>query len=225
MLRLTSNGKYLMNSGRSVADVAYPQLKDFSLSSAVPPLQLQEVLDSGFTSSSALWHFLRCVVLGGDLHTLTTEHLLKLPHRHKVSMFSRIIYWLIPNTREARSKQMRDLCTVIGGRAQLNNTLTKFLLDLTHSDQLSKYALLDAVMVLIVPLLIPNTPLKSGAIQEDLFRRSHLFPSLKLRPSYSWETLTLLDIIRENRLAAFIGPPGSRSSREIAQVLEPICKA
>jgi hypothetical protein len=163
------------------------------------------------------------------------DHLLDLSHRKKVAMFSRIIYWLIPNTcvwpslhlpaaniparQESRSEEMRHLCALVGGKPQFNNVLTQFLLDL-GTDQLSKDALLDAVILLVIPLLIPD--MRSWAIYEDLFRRSHFFPSLKRRPSYSKETLGLFSIIRENRLASVIGKPGSQSSQQIADVFEPI---
>ncbi|KAJ6569148.1 hypothetical protein B0H19DRAFT_1373436 [Mycena capillaripes] len=220
MLRLVTPHKYPMHSARSVADEAYPRLKDFTLSVLRPPFRLQEVLDSGIMASCALWHFIRCLALGGDVYALMADHLLNLSHRSKVSMFSRIIYLLIPNTSESRSQEMRELCTLIGGREKLTSVLTKFLLDLTHADQPSKDALLDAVTGLIVPLLIPE--MKSWAVEEDLFRRSHFFPSLKLRVSYCKSTLTLFGIIRENRLASVIGQPDSRSSQQIADVLEPI---
>jgi hypothetical protein len=121
---------------------------------------------------------------------------------------------------EARSREMRDLCALVGGRQRLNSVLTKFLLDLTRFDQLSKYAVLDAVVTLVIPLLVPE--MKSWAIHEDLFRRSHFFPSLKLRPSYSKTTLSLFSVIRENMLSSVIGQPGLRSSQQIADVLEPI---
>ncbi|KAJ7864312.1 hypothetical protein B0H14DRAFT_2736669 [Mycena olivaceomarginata] len=219
LLRLVTPVKYSMHGGRSAADVNYPQLKDFNLPLVTPLFRLQDVIDSGVTASCALWHLIRCVALGGDVHTLIVDHLLDLSHRNKVSMFSRIIYWLIPNTRESRSEEMRHLCALVGGRPQFNNVLTQFLLDL-GADQLSKDALLDAVILLVIPLLIPD--MKSWAIHEDLFRRSHFFPSLKLRPSYSKETLGLFSIIRENRLASVIGKPGSHSSQQIADVLEPI---
>ncbi|KAJ7320717.1 hypothetical protein DFH08DRAFT_890073 [Mycena albidolilacea] len=190
-----------------------------------PSFDWQDMLDSGVTASCALWHLIRCIALGGDMHKLMVDHLLDLSRWGKVSMFSRIIYWLIPNTRESRSEEMRHLCALVGGRPQFNNVLTQFLLDL-GADQLSKDALLDAVILLIIPLLIPD--IRSWAIHEDVFRRSHFFPSLKLRPSYSKETLGLFSIIRENRLAfslvlAFvIGQPYSQSSQQIADVLEPI---
>ncbi|KAJ6501778.1 hypothetical protein DFH09DRAFT_298375 [Mycena vulgaris] len=98
MLELAMPCKYPMYSGRSVADVTYPRLKDFNLTSVVPPFQLQEILDSGLASSRALWHFLRCVALGGNVRSLMAEHLLSQSHRSRVSVFSRIIYLLIPNT-------------------------------------------------------------------------------------------------------------------------------
>ncbi|KAF7340422.1 hypothetical protein MVEN_01962100 [Mycena venus] len=220
MLRLVTPVKHRLDNGRSAADVAYPQLKDFNLPSGNFPIRIQDALDSGLAASCALWHLIRCVALGGDVHGLMAEHLSSLFHKHKTSMFSRIIYWLIPNTREARSKEMRDLCTLVGGRPRLNSVLMHFLLDLGHSDEWSKYALIDAVIVLIVPLLVPE--LKSWAIHEDVFRRSHFFPSLRLRPSYSKETLRLFSIIRENTLASVIGEPGSQSSQQIADVLEPL---
>ncbi|KAJ7792619.1 hypothetical protein B0H14DRAFT_2930227 [Mycena olivaceomarginata] len=171
---------------------------------------MKDVLDSGVTAS-CLWHLIRCVALGGDVYTLMVDHLLDLSHRKKVAMFSRIIYWLIPNTQESRSEEMRHLCALVGGKPQFNNVLTQFLLDL-GTNQLSKDALLDAVILLVIPLLIPD--MRSWAIYEDLFRRSHFFPSLKRRPSYSKETLGLFSIIRENRLGS--------SSQQIADVLEPI---
>ncbi|KAJ7038699.1 hypothetical protein C8F04DRAFT_1179379 [Mycena alexandri] len=220
MLRLATPDKYPMNQGRSVADVNYPSLKDFSLTSAAPAFLMQEVLDTGATSSCALWHFFRCIVLGGDVHALMTEHLAHRSLRSKVSLFSRMIYYLLHNTRESRSAQMRILCGRIGGPRKLNSIITAFLFDLTESDPPSKYALIDAVIVLIIPLLTPE--MKSWAVHEDLFRRSHFFPSLKLRPSYSKATLKLFGVIRNNLLASVIGEPGSRSSREIADVLEPI---
>ncbi|KAJ7660871.1 Alpha/Beta hydrolase protein [Mycena polygramma] len=223
LLQLLTPGKYPMHGGRSVADVAYPQLKDFSLSSVVPVVHLQDAVDSGLAASYALWHFIRCLALGGDVHTLMSDHLVNLSHRDKVSLFSRLSYFLLPNTRESSSSAMRHLCTLIGGREQLNNVLTKFLLGLTHSNQESKYALLDAVIVLVIPLLIPE--MKSWAIHEDLFRRSHYFPSLKLEPSYSKATLALFAIIRENMLSSVIGQPGSRISQQIADVLEPLFNA
>ncbi|KAJ7744161.1 hypothetical protein B0H16DRAFT_1889739 [Mycena metata] len=220
MLQLATSYKYPLHQGRSVADVNYPSLKDFSLSHAAPPFFMQEVLDAGATSSGALWHFFRCVSLGGDVHALMIEHLIHRSLRTKVSLFSRIIYYLLHNTRESRSAQMRDLCARIGGPQKLNSIITTFLFDLTESDPSSKYALIDAVIVLVIPLLTPE--MKSWAVHEDLFRRSHFFPSLKLRPSYSKATLKLFGVIRENVLASVIGEPGSRCSREIADVLEPI---
>lgn len=44
MLRLATPCKYPMHNGRSVADVTYPRLQHFSLSSVVPPFQLQVFL-------------------------------------------------------------------------------------------------------------------------------------------------------------------------------------
>ncbi|KAJ7250182.1 hypothetical protein B0H12DRAFT_1121125 [Mycena haematopus] len=219
MLRLATPVKYPMHS-RSASDVTYPRLKDFSLSSEKPEFQLQLLFQSGLMSSCALWHLVRCVALGGDIHTLMTAHLLILSHKNKVSVLSRMIYWLIPNTREARSKEMRDLCTLVGGRPRSNSVLTQFLLHLGHSDQWVQYALLDAVIFLVILLLIPE--MKSWAIHEDLFRRCHFFPSLKLRPSYSKDTLRLFNRIRDNMLASVIGQPGSESSQHIADALEPI---
>ncbi|KAJ7669065.1 hypothetical protein B0H17DRAFT_1142217 [Mycena rosella] len=164
MLELATPGKYPMYSGRSVADVTYPRLKDFTLSQASPPFQLQEVLNSGLESSRALWHFLRCVALGGDVHGLMAEHLIGQSHRSKVSMFSRIIYLLIPNTQESRSKEMRDLCSLLGGQQRLTTLLSKFLLDLAHSDDPTRYALLDGVITIVIPLLTED--LDSTAIYE-----------------------------------------------------------
>ncbi|KAF8152824.1 hypothetical protein K438DRAFT_374223 [Mycena galopus ATCC 62051] len=219
MLRLVTSVKYPVNS-RSANDVEYPRLKDFSLSSVKPQFQLQVLFDSGFTSSCALWHLIRCVALGGDVHTPMADHLRKLSHKSKVSLFSRIIYWLIPDTRDARSKKMRDLCTVVGGRRRFNDVLIQFILDLGHSDESCQYALLDAVIVLVIPLLIPE--MKSWAIYDDFFRRCHFFPTRKHRSSYSKDTLALFSLIRENMLASVIGQPGSQTSQQIAEVLEPI---
>ncbi|KAJ6459665.1 hypothetical protein C8R45DRAFT_1221372 [Mycena sanguinolenta] len=219
MLRLATPLKYPMHS-RSADDVAYPRLKDFSLSSVKPVFRLQVLFESGFISSCALWHLVRCVALGGDVHTLMVDHLLSLSHKNKVSVLSRMVHWLIPNTREARSKEMQYLCARVGGRARLTRVLTQFLLDLGHAHEGIQYALLDAIISLVIPLLVPE--MRSWAIHEDLFRRCHYFPSLKLRPSYSKDTLRLSSLIRENTLASVIRQPGSKSSQQIADVLEPI---
>ncbi|KAJ7111227.1 hypothetical protein C8R44DRAFT_883054 [Mycena epipterygia] len=220
MLELATPRKYPMHTGRSVADVTYPRMKDFTLSSVSPAFQMQEVRDSGVASSSALWHFMRCVALGADVHGLMGDHLTTQSHRSKVSLFSRIIYLLVPNTRESRLKEMQILCARLGGRKRLVHVVSKFLLDLADSDDHSKHALLDAVITLVVPFLVPE--MKPTAIFEDLYSRSHLFPSIKRPPSYSKTTLALFSVIRENRLASVIGEPGSTSSQEIAEVLEPI---
>ncbi|KAF7367721.1 hypothetical protein MSAN_00835900 [Mycena sanguinolenta] len=148
------------------------------------------------------------------------DHLLNLSHKTKVSTLNRMIYWLIPNTHEARSKEMQDLCARVGGRLQLNSVLTQFLLDLSHAHESIQYALLDAIISLIIPLLIPE--MRSWLIHEDLYRRCHYFPALKLRPSYSKDTLGLFGLIRENMLASVIGQPRSESSQQIADALEPI---
>ncbi|KAJ7744187.1 hypothetical protein B0H16DRAFT_1560434 [Mycena metata] len=220
MLRLATSDKYPLHQGRSVTDVNYPNLKDFSLALGAPPIPIQKVLDAGAASSCALWHFFRCVAFGGDVRTLMAENLTHHLHRTKVSLFSRMIYWLLHNTRESRSVQMQELCERIGGPRKLNSAITTFLFNLTESDPASKYALIDAIIVLVIPLLTPE--MKSWAVHEDLFRRSHFFPSLKLRPSYAKATLRLFGVIRENALASVMGEPGSRSSRDIADVLEPI---
>ncbi|KAJ7152424.1 hypothetical protein C8R46DRAFT_1121210 [Mycena filopes] len=220
MLRLTTPLKYPMYTGRSAADENYPSFKDFSLTTSTPVFTKQEILDTGVVSSAALWHFLRCVALGGDVHGLMAAHLKDLSHRSRVSLFSRMIYRLLHNTRESRSAPVRDLCARVGGRHRLNTILTRFLLDLAHSDEGCKYALVDAVLVLVIPLLVPE--MKSWAVHEDLFRRSHFFPALKLRPSYSKATLRLFGVMREGALASVIGEPGSKGSCEIAEVLEPI---
>ncbi|KAJ7159612.1 hypothetical protein C8R46DRAFT_372295 [Mycena filopes] len=222
MLRLTTPLKYPMYTGRSAADENYPSFKDFSLTTSTPVFTRQEILDTGVVSSAALWHFLRCVALGGDVHGLMAAHLKDLSHRSRVSLFSRMIYRLLHNTRESRSAPVRDLCARVGGRHRLNTVLTRFLLSLAQSHLELKYALVDAVLVLVIPLLVPE--MKSWAVHEDLFRRSHFFPALKLRPSYSKATLRLFGVMREGALASVIGPgePGSRRSCEIAEVLEPI---
>ncbi|KAJ7474131.1 hypothetical protein FB451DRAFT_1247960 [Mycena latifolia] len=180
----------------------------------------QDILASGVASSRALWHFMRCVALGGDVRGLMAEHLITQSHRSKVSMFSRIIYLLIPNTRESRSKEMKDLRVLIGGQKLLTNLLTKFLLELADSDAESRYALLDAVITVVIPLLIPE--MDSTAIYKDLYRRGHFFPSIKRQPSYSKPTLRLFHIIRENMLVSVIHQPGSTASRLIAEVLQPL---
>ncbi|KAJ7658001.1 hypothetical protein B0H14DRAFT_3078127 [Mycena olivaceomarginata] len=146
-------------------------------------------------------HLIRCVALGGDVHTLMVDHLLDLSHRNKVSMFSRIITGLSLT------------------RPQFNNVLTQFLLDLGRRPAVQRCT---AGRSDPPRHPAPHSRHESWAIHEDLFRRSHFFPSLKLRPSYSKETLGLFSIIRENRLASVIGQPGSQSSQQIADVLEPI---
>ncbi|KAK7065000.1 hypothetical protein R3P38DRAFT_2827454 [Favolaschia claudopus] len=217
MLQLISPQKYQMHS-RSAADTNYPKLKDFNLCQVDPVFRLQDLYESGFAASSSLWHLFRCIALGGDVYTLMTEYLLGLSHKHKVSIFSRMIYWLIPDTLEANSDKMRSLLLLLAGRPHLNAILTQSLLDLGNHDPSIKYALTDAVITLVVPIL--NTEfIRSWMIYEDIFRRCHYFPSFKSRPSYCKETMMLFNIVREGRLASVL----DHSARErIAEALEPI---
>jgi len=218
MLEQATPPKCPMHTGRSVADVTYPQMHNFTLSSATPGLPLQEVLAAGFAASRALWHFICCVALGGDVLALTAEHLRYQSHRNKVSLFSRIIYLFIPDTRDWSSREMRDLRARIGGQDCLQTVLTRFLLDLAQ-DSACRHALLDAVITLIIPRLTPE--MDPAAIHDDLYRRSNYFPSVKRPPTYSKRTRQLFGVIRENHLADVVG----QSSRQIAGVLEPIFKA
>ncbi|KAJ7751920.1 hypothetical protein DFH07DRAFT_941562 [Mycena maculata] len=222
MLELATSSEFPLYAGRSATDTIYPRLKDFSVSIIVPA-HIHDIYAAGVLSSHALWYFLRCVALGGDISGVMEAYLGRKSHRSQVSLLSRIAYFLIPFTRESYLKPMKDLCASVGSRQRLMTIWSNFLVNVAATDDRSKHALLDAIIIVILPLLTPE--LKGWAIYEDLFRRSHFFPSLNTRPGYSKATLRLVGIIREKRMSSFIGEPNSPRSRRMAEVLEPIFNA
>ena len=115
---------------------------------------------------------------------------------------------------------MQELYAHAGGHQRLQTLTTNLLFDLAARDDSYKHAVLDAVVTLLITFLIPE--MNPTAIHDDLYRRGHFFSAIKRRPSYSKRTLQLFGIIRENRLASVIFQPGSRTSCQVAEVLEPI---
>jgi hypothetical protein len=104
-----------MHGGRSIGDEAYPRMKNLTLETVHPPLSLlvlqqitysdliytlnsDDILEVGIMSSHALWHLMRCVALGGQVQDLMTDFLSHQSHKVRVSLLSRIIYLLIPDT-------------------------------------------------------------------------------------------------------------------------------
>ncbi|KAJ7669061.1 hypothetical protein B0H17DRAFT_1183887, partial [Mycena rosella] len=67
-------------------------------------IKFSEILDAGNISSwHALGYLIRCVVLGGDITGILLEHIHRRSHRSRVSLFSRIIFFLLPNTSVIQS--------------------------------------------------------------------------------------------------------------------------
>ncbi|KAJ7194933.1 hypothetical protein GGX14DRAFT_404292 [Mycena pura] len=162
---------------------------------------------------SALYHLMYCVAFKGDVLRHMQDYLRRQSHCTKVSIFAQIM-------PESLSQGMQELYAHAGGHQRLQTLTTKLLLDLAARDDSYKHAVLDAVVTLLITVLIPE--MSPTAIHDDLYRRGHFFPSTKRRPSYSKRTLQLFGIIRENRLASVIFQPGSRTSCQVAEVLEPI---
>ncbi|KAJ6501773.1 hypothetical protein DFH09DRAFT_1102416 [Mycena vulgaris] len=197
-------GRFLQREAQRLVELAMPlELKDElyprwtgrDLKIQLPGLNA--------VSYHALWSFLRCLAFGGDVTGIMSDYLRHSPRRFKVSFLSQMMNFLLPNTTEALSKDMKTLCTLIGNRQRLTDTLTNFLLTLVASDDEFKLAVLDASIITIIPLLTPE--INSWAIYEDVFRRSHFFPSIKRRHSYSKQTLGPFSIIRANALASVVG--------------------
>ncbi|KAJ6509646.1 hypothetical protein DFH09DRAFT_1100702 [Mycena vulgaris] len=196
-------GRFLQREAQRLVELAMPlELKDElyprwtgrDLKIQLPGLNA--------VSYHALWSFLRCLAFGGDVTGIMSDYLRHSPRRFKVSFLSQMMNFLLPNTTEAL-KDMKTLCTLIGNRQRLTDTLTNFLLTLVASDDEFKLAVLDASIITIIPLLTQE--INSWAIYEDVFRRSHFFPSIKRRHSYSKQTLGLFSIIRANALASVVG--------------------
>ncbi|KAJ7612697.1 hypothetical protein FB45DRAFT_939579, partial [Roridomyces roridus] len=57
---------------------------------------------------------LQCVALGGSLVDTMVAFLCTHSHRNKVSLLSRIVYFLVPNTNEWRSRRMKLFLALTG---------------------------------------------------------------------------------------------------------------
>ncbi|KAJ7194929.1 hypothetical protein GGX14DRAFT_404288 [Mycena pura] len=173
-------------------------------------------LNPDFPAFSALYHLMCCVAFEGD-HRDVLRHMEDCLRPHCPVPGSNADSYTRP---ESLSQGMQELYTHAGGHQHLQTLTTNLLFDLAAHDNSCKDAVLDAVVTLLLTLLIPE--MNPAAIHDDLYRRCHFFPSIKRRPSYSKRTLQLFGIIRENRLASVIFQPGSRTSCQVAEVLEPI---
>ncbi|KAF7331528.1 hypothetical protein MKEN_00031700 [Mycena kentingensis (nom. inval.)] len=209
-----------MQIGRSINDQApFPRASNLALSSLgtidLSSPRCADVLQMGSRASSALWYLMACVALGGDVRLPALEHLRTQRHREKVSFFSRMVYLLMPDTREAQSAATQGLCNRIGGRAILNARWSSFIVDLISSEgeafpasnsggYANAEALKDAIITLIVPILVPSASIDPSNILGDLFCRNNFRPNAKKRPGYGRQTKALAKLIRCGQLEDII---------------------
>ncbi|KAJ7887306.1 hypothetical protein B0H14DRAFT_3127662 [Mycena olivaceomarginata] len=161
-----------------------------------------------------------CIGIGGDVQRETADYLSILPHQRMVFVLDRIL-------RDMTIQFLVEPATPYSNLTrtpQFTTHVVQFLLGISQISASIKAAVMDAVILNILPFLEPLW--KPWQIYEEIQQRARaqIIRGQRICPPYSALILTLLYSVQSNGLCNVVGSDTAtiEEKRNLGQLLEPI---
>ncbi|KAJ7115267.1 hypothetical protein C8R44DRAFT_739861 [Mycena epipterygia] len=163
---------------------------------------LRDEAYSSARSTSVVLNFLRCLGLGGDVHTETVDYISHLAYPKQVGALAHTIRHLIAQSCVNSSAVGKSMVLFTSDTPEMPNTIVRCLVHIAWALQSGEDALLDAALLVVIPLV--TAPWDASKICEEVYRRMHFRPGQKSRPPYQNHTFGLLNEIQKSGLGGVV---------------------